>query len=1055
MIFLAKISLSEVLQLDISNSSIKKIDAFLASEVEYSDPYMKALAYKYYIEHKLGNSLEAVNVLVKYIKNLNILTPYSIIAISDSLIQILLDLNNFDEAYKYIQLKKNFLPVSKLNLYLKDMITYLLKKDSINEAKDLLIKYLEDDISKDEALFAKEELSNIYFKQGEYDNYINITSGLLEIYQDRLDLKKEALLQTRLLTIAYKRKNYIKVVSDINKIIPNYDSPSLFLPLATLAIRAYIGLNDIKKASIFESNYEEYVDASYYVESKNFLEAAIELYTISNSKVAVKELEALLKEITDKAIPQKKKKKEEVKEIVVPTIKIPGIKKEEEITIKPNFNILNPKEDIPLEKTNVKKQIINLKSENVSEFYMKLSNLLDVLNQMNLNNKFREIFRLSMIEIKKVFDIDEAYIIDASTSFKGMHYKTERVYDKKISPDMVKGTINIQAFETDSECFLDDNDRKYDVNIITLEKYADSYYGYAIPLHNENDVIGSIAYFSKDAFLSNEMTYEGLKIVTSILNSRLLLSYEKDKLLYNNQKLYFLKDNMSLGIKEEMEGYVHLSKKCASMLSLYEDLSIDDFYNHIPTNYLIEYKNIRNSLYYDTKEATYEYEFKKDDDLIKIKESFYSLFLDGTITIISVIEDITRYDDEKKQLTNLAYTNPITKLDTEVKLMVDIRDEYLMHKMALATISIHDFSLYEELYGFNFKRQLELAVGNAIKDAISSDFNVSLYHLGEDIFVLTIKNANDKRLVDSKLNKFLTDASKALHKLNTRLNITFDVGVYRLGKNNNLADASLMLSYAFDALNDAKAMKYIGNHISHYDSEEMRQRFSENNLVTSISEAIDTNDLNIVYQQIVNIIEQKVYGYYALINLDSSELYYEEIMNVVKRRNLEARVNQYSINALFIELKMLYTKTKCLFPVFIEINPDLIDRGYYEYIKERPQFYKINPAYIVLVCNKADNYYLKLLRQEGFKICTKDILDIYRSNSDYFVYDYRTIGDIGSDEITELCKKHNVEVIAGGVDEIEDMTNAKERNFKLVFGRFYKRTRTMNDLIKKLTKSKE
>ena len=132
---MAKISLSEVLQLDISNSSIKKIDAFLASEVEYSDPYMKALAYKYYIEHKLGNSLEAVNVLVKYIKNLNILTPYSIIAISDSLIQILLDLNNFDEAYKYIQLKKNFLPVSKLNLYLKDMITYLLKKDSINKQK--------------------------------------------------------------------------------------------------------------------------------------------------------------------------------------------------------------------------------------------------------------------------------------------------------------------------------------------------------------------------------------------------------------------------------------------------------------------------------------------------------------------------------------------------------------------------------------------------------------------------------------------------------------------------------------------------------------------------------------------------------------------------------------------------------------------------------------------------------------------------------------------------------------------------------------------------------
>ena len=40
-------------------------------------------------------------------------------------------------------------------------------------------------------------------------------------------------------------------------------------------------------------------------------------------------------------------------------------------------------------------------------------------------------------------------------------------------------------------------------------------------------------------------------------------------------------------------------------------------------------------------------------------------------------------------------------------------------------------------------------------------------------------------------------------------------------------------------------------------------------------------------------------------------------------------------------------------------------------------------------------------------------LDIYRNNLDYFVYDYRTIGTTGADEISELCIKHNVLVIAG------------------------------------------
>lgn len=1051
-------SLSEILQLDNNSSSIKKIDAFLVDEVEFSDTYIRALAQKAYIMHKIGDSSNALNLLLTYIKQMKFLSSYAVISLCDSLIAITIDLESFDEAIKYINLKKSFLPVSKMNLYLKDMITYLLKKNSITEAKDTLIEYLADDITKDEALFAKEELSNIYYMQGEYDNYLKITEGLLEIYQDKLNLVKEAELQIRLLTIAYKKNNYIKVVTEVNKIIGNFDSPKYLLTFATLAIKSYMALNDYKKAGIFESNYEEYVNADYINESKLFLNTAIELYNEQGSRVAVRELEELLKEITEKAEPQPKKKKREEAPVSIPKVSFEGIKTEEIIHIndlKPDIKVLNPKEEKLTPKVDVKKQIIAVKNEKVSEFYIKLSNLFDILNQMNLHNKFREIFRLSMIEICKVFDIDEAYILDASKSFKGMHYKTERVYDKKITPDQIKGTINLQSFESDSEFFLDQSERDYNKNIVTFEDYPDEYYGYATPLHNDLDVIGSIAYLSKKPFLANEMAYEGLKMITSLLNSRLLLSIEKEKIIFNNQKLFFLKDNMSLGIKEEMEGYIHLSDIAAKMLGTFENLTLEDYYNHIPTNDLIEYKNIRTSLYANLKEAELEYNFKKENEYIRIKENFYSLLYEGSITIISVIEDITKFENEKKELIDLAFTNPITKLDTEVKLMVDLRELYDSHRMALAILSVHDFSLYEELYGFNFKRELELAIGNSLKDAISTDFNASLYHLGEDKYVITIKNANDKRLIDSKLNQFMDYTIKKLHKLNSRLNVLFDVGVYRLGKNSKLDDASMMLSYAFDALNDAKDMNVKGNHISHYDSEEMKNRFAENNLVTAISEAIDTNDLVLVYQQIVDISRKKVYGYYVFINLDSSELYYDDIMNVVKRRGLESRVNQYSVNALFKELKMLYTKTKFLFKVFIEINADLIDRGYFEYLKELPNFYKINANYVTLVVKSADNNYVRLLRQAGYRICSMDILDIYRNNSDCFVYDFRTIGSEGSKEITELCNKHNITIIAGGVDENKDIEDATVNDFSLVFGRFYKRTRSMKDLMEKLFKPKQ
>ena len=152
---------------------------------------------------------------------------------------------------------------------------------------------------------------------------------------------------------------------------------------------------------------------------------------------------------------------------------------------------------------------------------------------------------------------------------------------------------------------------------------------------------------------------------------------------------------------------------------------------------------------------------------------------------------------------------------------------------------------------------------------------------------------------------------------------------------------------------------------------------------------------------------------------------------------------------------MLYTKTKFLFKVFIEINADLIDRGYFEYLKELPNFYKINANYVTLVVKSADNNYVRLLRQAGYRICSMDILDIYRNNSDCFVYDFRTIGSEGSKEITELCNKHNITIIAGGVDENKDIEDATVNDFSLVFGRFYKRTRSMKDLMEKLFKPKQ
>ena len=118
--------LSEVLQLDKVQSSIKKIDLFLVSQEKLSNDYMKAYAYKAIILHAIGKNNEALKLLFTMVPLFKEIDSNGIIAICDGIIDICLDLKRFDQVTKYIEVKKNYLPISKNMLYVKDNIKYYL-----------------------------------------------------------------------------------------------------------------------------------------------------------------------------------------------------------------------------------------------------------------------------------------------------------------------------------------------------------------------------------------------------------------------------------------------------------------------------------------------------------------------------------------------------------------------------------------------------------------------------------------------------------------------------------------------------------------------------------------------------------------------------------------------------------------------------------------------------------------------------------------------------------------------------------------------------------------
>ena len=1024
--------LNEVLELEKTSQSIKKIDLFLAGCNKKSIDYFKAFVYRNIVLHAIGKTNDALKALYGMVVDFPKMDDEKIIVICDGIINITLEINRLDQAKKYINLKKKHLKVSESSKGIIDDINYYLVSKSYMEAIKELNKFINDEISQDEALWAYETLAKIHYDLHDFESFKETSLKLERIYKDYFITDKLIDLNYMLLEISYNEGNHIKTIFDGNRLLTEYNlDDSKIIRIATILLNCYLKSNDYRKASIIESNYEEKLDNVSDELALDFAKAGLELYTKTNSLVSINHYQGLV----DKYSKEKKKKKEKVKKydnVVIPeTIESP-----EEEKIEEKEKVYNT---------------VTVSNYAVSDNFVKLSKLYDMLNNLDINTPFREVYRKSLIELSKIIKFDEAYLLYYDKTYLGLHYKKERAYDKKINFEILDDTINFLAITKEQEVFLDENSYHGLKDIVSGNSYEQNPYGIAIPLYKEDVYYASIAFFGSTPFLMEELAYETLLIISKMINTNLINSIKQTELKNNNKKMFYVFENMSSGIKELMDENIHLSNQAKEMFGTLEDLSNNDYLYHIHNDDLIKYKECVAEVYqYLSNNKQIEYRFKKNGIYINIRETFFSSYENGRILIYSLLEDITKDIIDKNNLINLAYTNPITKLNSELKLLIDLKEYANNAKMSLAIIDVYDFKLYEELYGLNFSNQLIYAIGVELSKALEKYFHSHLYHLEFDRYAILIEGMNDKRTIDSILMKILNTVSLSLNILNKRVKLKFNCGVFRVSKSSNIDDVNKILLYAYNALSDAKSIKNNETNISHYDSNLAKVRFNENQLVTHISEAIDHGKIGITYKQVVDNKNNEVFAYYANISLDNYDVDLDFMERVIKRRDLEEMIDKYVISNASKELKMLYDTVKANLHVMIKLDEKTIDKELVSFIETQNNFYKTTKKSIIFIVDSADNLVIKSLRNLGYKVASSSLMDVYQQNIDYFIYDVCKGYNI-LPKIIETAKEFDVELILSGIDTKEDVERVKEHDINYFYGQFYKKSIRMKKVIEKVS----
>lgn len=1023
--------INELLKLDKVSASIKKIDLFLSKTSKSDTTYYEAIAYKGIILGEIGRVNEALKLLYAYVPIFNQLDYNAVIYLCNAIIYICKNNYLVDQMAKYIEIKKNYLPLARMNENKIDLVDYYLLTNNQSKIKEEIVKILAEETDVDVRAKYMAIIADIYFKEHDYERFLSYYDNLFSYYNKNLLFDNANELTFKKIRIEYESGNYIKAIEMAKDLLNDeHLSSELKINAAAICVRGYLKNKEYRRATIIVTDYEEELDKIKPIDGKEFVLAALDLYKEQNHLISIKEYEDRLNKINS-SIEYENPKKKKNKQIIIPEIA-------EVIPEQPKQNVA----EINILK-NEKTDIL------VSDAYEKFANVFSYINSRDKNLKFREFFRLGAIELTKLFPIDEIVIVYYNQGYFGYHYKVERVYNKAFNNKDLEDTILLTTIEQENDAYKEGEGLK---NIITNSLYEEKKYILCFPFFEDTIIMGSIAYVSNKRFIDVDMAYEILKLTSQMLNVRLNNEMYINEIEATNKKLFFISEAMSSGIKVEASGYVHSNAKACELLNVYENLNTSDYESKIEASDLIMYRKAKEeALANEALDVVSRYHFHKGNEVIYVKERFYPMLENKTYTLISLIDDITAEEKTKNDLEALIYENPLSKLSGEAKLFIDLTDAIKNKKFSIALIDINDFKLYTDIYGLSFTSQLIYHLGLVIKEEISTDFNTRIYHLDGDKFALLYLDLNDKRLALSKTLNYLDIFTKKMYDVNKRIKLSFAAGVYRYTANQNILDPSKILSYASYGLLDAKEVKDGLNHVVLFDQRSYQKRYFDFQLITHISECIDHNKMKITYKQIIDLNEKNVYAYFARLNLVNYDVDYQMVDKVIKRRSLEDLLDKYLVQQVLMELKNFYNMTHAYLKICIPIHKKTIeDEKIISFILTQLDFFKIPKNNLIFYADESiDREVMLKFRNNDLLLATNQMECLFLDCLDILFLSYKKY-EGSYKEILDIALNKKITIITSDIDTKDDLDKAKKMNLNYIYGDYYKKNITMNELISKV-----
>lgn len=420
-----------------------------------------------------------------------------------------------------------------------------------------------------------------------------------------------------------------------------------------------------------------------------------------------------------------------------------------------------------------------------------------------------------------------------------------------------------------------------------------------------------------------------------------------------------------------------------------------------------------------------------------------------------------------QEIKNLTYIDPVTQIsnyrsylsESNFRIQANPKDTFYV-----VVISIDDFKKINSLGGYGFGNETLKKFAELIQSQLQKDEIIARY-FGDEIILLL--KENDLEILRERISILLKECQKPFIIMDIDIHLSISCGIAK-----HIPSDTIETSIHNSTIAKLKAKKLGGNIAIFYGDGINQEIKLEQDIEKELYHAIDRNELYLVYQPIFDLNSMRVSGFEALLRWNHPIYHSQRIDTIIKIAENSGQMQKIGRWVMKEACYQLKTLNETYPDLTIALNVSVVqfnDSYFVKNVEELLKFTKINRTNLIFeitessaMSNVDDNMNdLRRLKDLGIGLSIDDFGTGYSSLAylSQFPIDHIKIDRNFIRKMTEessalmlvktmitLAKSLNLEVIAEGVESLEEMNILKSLECNKIQGYLISKPKRMKDL---------